>query len=276
MAEGRKFLTAALRNENPIVEDAVRSAALNARGALANLQRDSAAALEDHRAALAIRQAQHDQRGAATSLHNLAMVHADRTEYAAAVVAFQSAAALYRAVGDAARADHNEHSADEIATHHLGAPESNSSARIRALEAAVQRGDRISEGDCCMAIAMHASRSADFARANQFYRRALRIRLEDQYPLGIADALEGIAAAFGGQGRSADIPLLYAAADSLRTLIGCPIMSANRAPYEQNMRQARETLGEAAFAAAWSAGAALPYSNAVAHALDESLDAMAG
>jgi hypothetical protein len=82
-----------------------------------------------------------------------------------------------------------------------------------------------------------------------------------------AGALEGLAAAAGGQEEWERATQLLGAAAALREAIGAPPTPRERCRVERSVAAARAALGEEAFAAAWAAGQALTWEDAVALAL---------
>lgn len=65
---------------------------------------------------------------------------------------------------------------------------------------------------------------------------------------------------------------LWGAAEALRQSIGAREAPASRATRERLIAQAREQLGEAAFAAKWAEGRAMTMEQAVAYALESAAD----
>jgi predicted ATPase len=90
---------------------------------------------------------------------------------------------------------------------------------------------------------------------------------------GIAYGLEGVAAAAGAQGQPERAALIFGAAEALREVLGAPLTPSDRAEYDRYVAAARAALDEAAFAAAWAEGRALPLDQAIAIALDEPCEA---
>ena len=112
-----------------------------------------------------------------------------------------------------------------------------------------------------------ASCQGDFAEARALFSESLAIvrRLAD--PRGVADSLEGMAGIAYRQSRPSRAVHLLAAASSLRGNVGIPRAPAYSVGIEKWMSSAREALGEDAFAAAWDAGRAMTWEQAVEHAL---------
>jgi hypothetical protein len=81
--------------------------------------------------------------------------------------------------------------------------------------------------------------------------------------------LEAIASLVVTHGQAARAARLLAAAASLRERLGTPLPPIERPEFERSVAAARTALGEPAFAAAWSAGQAMPVEQAVCVALEE-------
>jgi DNA-binding CsgD family transcriptional regulator len=82
----------------------------------------------------------------------------------------------------------------------------------------------------------------------------------------VAASLEGLAGVAAEFGQSAHAARLAGAAATLRAAIGVPVRPNWRRDLEQAMTTARATLGDEAFAAAWTAGQELPLDEVVADA----------
>jgi hypothetical protein len=72
-----------------------------------------------------------------------------------------------------------------------------------------------------------------------------------------AEGLEGLGTALCALGQTARVVRLLGAATALREAIGAPMPLCDRARQTRSRDQARATLGEAAFGAAWAEGQAL-------------------
>jgi hypothetical protein len=107
-----------------------------------------------------------------------------------------------------------------------------------------------------------------YSRAAILYAQSLTLfhALDDSY--GAARCLDGLASvacALNAHGRAAR---LAGAAAALRESLGTPLPPIDRVVVEHDMARARAQLGDAAFAAAWAAGMALPVHQAISEALD--------
>ena len=94
----------------------------------------------------------------------------------------------------------------------------------------------------------------DHARARALYDESLLLHGELGDRLGISQDLEGVAAMRAACGRVEPAVRLWAAAEALREEIGAPPNDPERARYEPLVAEAREALGEEAFAKAWADG----------------------
>ena len=82
----------------------------------------------------------------------------------------------------------------------------------------------------------------------------------------VALTLEGIAGLAGSWQQAERAARLFAAAAAVQQASGLPVEPAYRASHERGVAATRAALGDEAFTAAWTAGAALPLDQAVAEA----------
>jgi hypothetical protein len=71
------------------------------------------------------------------------------------------------------------------------------------------------------------------------------------------------------QGQPLKAARIFGAAEALRVASAAPLWPVERVHHDRRVAALRATLGEAAFAAAWAAGRALPLAQAVDYALEE-------
>ena len=90
---------------------------------------------------------------------------------------------------------------------------------------------------------------------------------------GLAYGLQGLAGASATAAQAARMARLGGAAEVLREAIGAPLSPAERADYERQLAADRAHLDEAAWAAAWAEGRAMPLEQAIAFALDQTTPA---
>jgi hypothetical protein len=94
----------------------------------------------------------------------------------------------------------------------------------------------------------------DHRRATALYEESLVLRRELGDKYGIAECLEGLAGVAVAQRQLERAARLFGAAEALREAIGAPLSPRERARYDHNLSATRVELGEAGFAAAWTAG----------------------
>jgi tetratricopeptide (TPR) repeat protein len=115
-----------------------------------------------------------------------------------------------------------------------------------------------------------ASAQQDYVKARGFFEESLLLLRKLGQQQGMAKCLEGLAkVACGHQGQPERAVRLLAAAHALREAIGTPLSPDKQPEQEERLLALREALGDTAFAAAWDAGRALTWEQAVAEALEE-------
>src|SRR6266508_4035651 len=117
------------------------------------------------------------------------------------------------------------------------------------------------------ALGETALAQGDLSAAATWLAQALDVNRKIGDRAGIAWCLAGLGsvAVLDEEPERAARP--WGAAEALRTAIGCRPAPAARATYERVVTMARAQLGEDRFAAAWAAGQALPFNQAIADAL---------
>jgi tetratricopeptide (TPR) repeat protein len=118
-----------------------------------------------------------------------------------------------------------------------------------------------------------ASDQGDCASAQALYREALAMVRELGDRLGIAISLEGLARAVAALGSSSCAARIWGAAERLRSETGSPLSPRDRPDYDRRVAVARTALrDDAAFDRAWQEGRALTLEQAIALALEETLE----
>ena len=105
----------------------------------------------------------------------------------------------------------------------------------------------------------------DYARAEALFAESLRSRREYGDKRGIVGCLNGLASVAAATGRFARAARLFGAAEALREEVGAAPRHRHRSG--SAVAQTKSALGEAAFAAAWEAGRALPLADVVDEAI---------
>jgi hypothetical protein len=107
------------------------------------------------------------------------------------------------------------------------------------------------------------------ALARSSFQQSLRIRRELGFPQGIAAGLESWARLAAAERDPEGAVRLIGAAEALRKKITMPLPPIEQPEQTQVLEAARASLGEQGFAAAWEAGRAMTWEQAVASALQE-------
>jgi len=121
-------------------------------------------------------------------------------------------------------------------------------------------------------VAGSALRMGDLDTAESPYTETMKIKRTIGTESGMCNTLEGFAEVNSARGNHLRSATLLSAAATIRKEAGIPHQSPNLESVRQALEAARESLGESAFAAAWSAGETLSLSEAVAFALHERQD----
>jgi predicted ATPase/DNA-binding XRE family transcriptional regulator/Tfp pilus assembly protein PilF len=148
----------------------------------------------------------------------------------------------------------------------VGQPDRAEACHEESLDLQLALGDRRGIAYSLTHLAQIAQARGDVARAAALHRESLREFMALGAREGIAAGCEGlaIAAASSNAGLAAK---LFGVAARVRETIGAPIPLNERGLYDLGVASARETLGETAFADAWSVGE----STALDEALHEAL-----
>lgn len=117
--------------------------------------------------------------------------------------------------------------------------------------------------------------AGDLVGATACYRESLVLRQQLDQLTGMAWAMEGLAEVAVLAGDYQRAAYLAGAAAPIRQAHQTPMRAVDSMRYETLLATARRALGEQAFAATWSAGAALPVTQAVAYALQEAVTGVA-
>ena len=237
-----------------------RAKALAWAGLLARAQGDHgrAAALEEK--SLVVARATGDARAIADALHSLGQVVVSQGDYGRAAALYEEALALYRGLGGSLAAFALVNLG--VATAQRGEAERAGELLETGLAEHRARGNTWGVGFALRALGDLARTRGDHAEAIARFRGCLVAWNERGYPRGIAYGLIGLAAVAADGGQPERAARLLGAADVLRERFGCALWATERAAHEAAVGAARAALGEAAFAAAWEEGRALPFTDA--------------
>ena len=129
--------------------------------------------------------------------------------------------------------------------------------------------DRPGIAQCLGVLGRAALSEQDFLGARTLLLESLALRRDSRDKRLIADGLEMLAAVDAETERFEAAARLLGAAASLRQLIAGPRAPVYEPDYDALQNALRTALGENAFAAAWEAGRAMTWEQAVAYGLDE-------
>ena len=263
-AEGRTRLErvlAAAPDGTPVL----RAQALRGAGVLAWQSADYAVSRDRLEAALAIYRARADQAGVAWSLNDLGCLSATLAEQERAEAYFGEALALFRERGDAVGIAQLTTNLGELAS-----VQGRHDLAIERLGAALalwrDLDNRVGAVRAQAALGEALVARGDLARADTTLREALTAISDIDYEQILPAVLRTAAQMAARRGDGVTAARRYGAADGIRERLGMEVSAARRTTYERAVVAVRDTLGTAAFAAAWDAGRALTLDEAIAEA----------
>jgi predicted ATPase/DNA-binding CsgD family transcriptional regulator len=118
-------------------------------------------------------------------------------------------------------------------------------------------------------LGIAALKQGDHEQAAAWLGESVLALHEPRGGLGLVN-LDLLAAAVSMRGDHEWATRLFGAAEALREEVGVPVIPSIRADYDRGVAAARVGLGEAAFAAAWAEGKAMPLDQAFEYALEQS------
>ena len=121
-----------------------------------------------------------------------------------------------------------------------------------------------------LAVALHASNEPE--QAAPLFARGLALGRNLASPWGIAQGMIGLGAVVAGVGRSETAARLLGASEAFREPMGYHFVRDVAVLRDRTTDTARAALGEAAFAAAWAAGHALPRDAGIDEAFSSQTD----
>jgi len=263
--EGRRWLTDLLRGARD-VKPQLRARALGLLGSLTRLEGRYDESLSYYERAMALYRELGDDGGIATTLAGLGNTRRFTRDYAGARDALEGALAINRVLG-------NRGGIAEV-LNSLGAVASNEKMIERAialygesLQIARELGDtwRIASrlGNLAEVTMYHGQ--IDEAASMHQESLALWLRMGDRR--SIAEGLEMFVETLCAQNRMQLAARLLGAVEALREEIGCPRPPVDAEVIGQAIDATRSSLGEEAFARAWSEGRSLSDAQAVAQAI---------
>ena len=245
---------------------------LNNLGLVACDQGDFAAARLLHEESLAIMRELEDRKGIANSLNNLGNVAYDQGDFAAARELYEESLAIERELGDREGVARVLGNLGNVAKHQGDYP---AARALHEESLAIKRelGYRQRIASSLNSLGDLALDQGDSASAQALYREGLVIGRELGERLRIAFSLEGLAAVVAALGSAPRAARIWGAAERLRSEAGSPLPPKDRPYYDRRVAAARTGLGDdAAFDRAWKEGCALTLEQAIALALEETVE----
>lgn len=239
--------------------------ALNGLGLLAGYAGDYAGARALHEEALALRRELQDRQGLGNSLSNLGNIANVEGDYVQAKALHEEAHAVRAALGDTGGVAYSLLNLGDVARG-MGDLVAAHSRLEECLTLFRQVGDKLGVAYALALRGWLAQDEGSPREAGERFVEALALRRELGDRRGIAECLEGLAVTSTSAGLATSGARLFAAAEALREAIGAPLPPLDRNRYTDQVAAARVSLGPEAFAAAWSAGRALPLEDVLAEA----------
>ena len=262
-SEGRRFLERARASSDGAPLD--RAEVLMGAGSIAWAVGDFTAAKERLEDALQLFRSLNDEAGTANTLSQIGNVAGDAGDTAQARACYSEALAVFRRTGNGPReAQVLTNLSTELMYH--GEYDAARPLLEEALSIARSFGDSVLLAGIHGNFGELAERSGDARAALLENRAALRLYWETRELYYAGLGLDSVAVAVRRWAPEQTARLL-GAAEAAREAMGVTLPVTGQELHDRGVAETRAALGEAAFAAAWQAGRALPLDEAVADAL---------
>ncbi|PYO39393.1 MAG: XRE family transcriptional regulator, partial [Gemmatimonadetes bacterium] len=266
LSEGSRWFEQLFALPSTMTAEDARAKALSAAGLLAAVRGDHERAGRFLEEALALWRELGDKHRIARSLNNLGGLAYQQGEYRTARCWYEEALALWREVGDQ-RGIANQVISLGVLARQEGDYQQAAQLCEGALALFEERGDQEGIALASMVLGAVAHNRGDTERAQALLKESLIVFSELGDKSNIAECLELLAGLASAQGQPIRAARLCGSAQALIESIGLTPAPADRYQYERNVAAVRASLGEAAFAAAWAEGRAMPLEQAIASAL---------
>ncbi|WP_309715233.1 tetratricopeptide repeat protein [Armatimonas sp.] len=277
LTEGRVWCERALEKANRADSDehsGNKAKVLNGAGSLAVNQGDYTLARRYYDQCLAIARAQEFPRGIASALNNLGGLAIVEGDFALAGKYLKESVVINREIGERWNV---AGSLDNLGWVTRGLGDYDSANRYLEESLALYRdlGDRYGIGNALNTLGMVACDLGDSAAARPYFEKSLELFQEIGDRPGIVLALANFGNVSRIEKRDEQAALLWGAAEVLGEEIHSLMLPADRDEHTRRVAAARDTLGEEAFARAWTEGRAFTMEQAIELALrgaDHKLD----
>ena len=249
------------------------ASSLNNLGSVARDQGDLASARALFEESLSIARELGDRGYIANLLGNLGIVAHEQGDYLAARALHVESLAMLRELGDRGRIASSLGNLGRVAYVQGDYPAARALFE-EGLAIARELEDRVSIAGSLNNLGRVARDQGDLASAWALHQEGMVIVRELGDRQGIADSLEGLASVYAALGSSLHAARVWGMAEQLRTEIGSPLPPDERPSYDRRIAAARADVGDddASFDRAWQEGRALPLEQAIALALEETVE----
>ena len=265
-AEGRRWMERVLALVD--MPPGVRARVSAGLGILAAEQRDHATARAAYERSLSLYRETGNERGAATTLGNLAWLTLSEADFDRASSLTQESLAIFRRLDDKPNIAICLNRLSSLARRQGRLAEAVAHAEESlALRRAL--GDRRGVATVLDSLASAVLASGDTTRARELYRESLATSRGLGEREGLPSAFENmaeVAVALGAISRAAH---LWGAAEGAREAMGHPMSPVDLPDYERSVAAARAQSDHESFDQAWRAGLALTLDEALAYALED-------
>jgi predicted ATPase/class 3 adenylate cyclase/Tfp pilus assembly protein PilF len=246
---------------------------LNSLGNVACEQGDFGLGRALHEETLAIRRELGDRWGVAVSLNNLGNLACDQGDFASARAPLEESLAILRELGDRASIAAPLNNLGEVAGYQ-GDFIAARSLFEESLSIYRELGDRSGIALLLNNLGVVASNQGEFVTARSLFEGSLaNLRELENQGNEVAFLLEGLAAVVAALASSLRAARIWGAAERMREEIGSPLPPNVRPRYERSVASARAASEEeGTFDRAWQEGRALTLDQAIALALEETVE----
>jgi predicted ATPase/class 3 adenylate cyclase/Tfp pilus assembly protein PilF len=253
------------------IQSSVTASFIRILGSAAYVRGDHERAAQLYVESLALSREARDERGVASSLHQLGNVLSDRGDHEAAKKFYEEALALSRKLDDKALL---ASSLISVGAEFLLQGDHERGAMLNQEAAGLLR-ERGNKGHLQYALdnlGWAALMRGDQQQAEALHEESLVLSRQLGDKLVAAEALEGLACSASTRGQAERVARLFGAAEALREAVGYrqePREHALREPY---LVAARSRLAKPTWDAAWAEGRRMGFEGAIAYALEKDLD----
>jgi predicted ATPase/class 3 adenylate cyclase/Tfp pilus assembly protein PilF len=252
--------------------DEVRARGLAVKGSISIRQGDFEAAQRLCGESLEIRRQLGDKKGAATLLGTLGVLAQKRGDFAAAKELLHENLETQRELGNQMGTANSLGALGNIARFE-GDTDQAWTYYEESLSLRRKLGHTAGIADLLNSMAALACSRQDYERAAELSREALAKFNELGDPQGLAESLETLAMIVAAAKQHDQTATLLGAAEALREQIGAPLSPGERADYDRQVAESKESLGETAFIHNWSFGRRMTADEATEFALSPGLHA---